>query len=128
MRGVETLDGTTYELTVMDVHTGLPQAMRLFLRSDGVHLHRASGEQVWSVPWSRVEAARHEANTVWLVGSNDDFLASVAPVRLRAQDTRAIWAELTRFHERYGRVVSEPAIDPRILVLRDQARTRNGGR
>ncbi len=127
MKVVETLDGTTYELTVMDAYSGVPSARRLILRRDGVHLHHTSGRLVWSHPWSKVRGARHDATNVWLVGPNDGFVVSVDAMGLSVQDNRAICAELARFQERYGQLGSggETEVDPRILFLRDQARARN---
>ncbi len=126
MNVVETLDGTTFELTVMDAYSGIPSPRRLILRRDGVHLHQTSGKLVWSYPWSLVKAARSDATNVWLVGADEGFLASVDAMGLSSQDNRVICAELMRFHGRYGRVNAgaEPDIDPRILFLRDEARAR----
>lgn len=127
MQVTRTLEEITFTLTVMDPYGGIPGSGRLVLRTDGVHLRRHHGKLVWSFPWEQVHGVQYDATNLWLVGSNSAFLGSVDPLRMCAVEIKTVCAELDHFIGRYGGRSGEtpPAIDPRILFLREEARTRN---
>lgn len=129
MNTVETLDGVTFELSLMHAGSGLPTQGRLALRRDGVTLYRGTSYVCWAYPWAQVGGALHDSTNVWLVGPSAGFLASVDALHTRPVDLELMASEIQRFQTNYGgdSLGSAPKVDPRILFLRQEARARNTG-